>query len=179
MAELRRFRQPVDFNEAVTKGGVAIPTISSTSTLTNKTLTSPTVNGATGLKSVETLTEARVLTAADSGKTFFLNAAGGFTVNLPTVATALAGFYVKFIVKTAPTTAYIIQTGNSAEQKLAGLVHSGAGADEDSETDITATNVNFVANTAVINDWCEIECDGAGWYAACFCNATGGITITG
>lgn len=44
MAELRRFYQPVDFNDAVTKGGVAIPTISSSSTLTNKTLTSPTVN---------------------------------------------------------------------------------------------------------------------------------------
>lgn len=44
MAETRRFLQPVDFNETVTKGGVAIPTISSTDTLTNKTLTSPTIN---------------------------------------------------------------------------------------------------------------------------------------
>lgn len=47
MAELRRFHQPVDFNDAVTKGGVAIPTISSTDTLTNKTLTSPTITGPT------------------------------------------------------------------------------------------------------------------------------------
>lgn len=44
MAETRRFLQPVDFNDTVTKGGVAIPTISSTDTLTNKTLTSPTIN---------------------------------------------------------------------------------------------------------------------------------------
>lgn len=43
MAELRRFYQPVDFNDAVTKGGVAIPTISNTATLTNKTLTTPTI----------------------------------------------------------------------------------------------------------------------------------------
>lgn len=177
MAELRRFYRPVDFNETVTKGGVAIPTISSTSTLTNKTLTSPVVNAPTGLRSVETLITTRVLTSADSGKVFFLNLAGGFTVSLPAVASS-AGFWAKFIVKTAPTTAYIIQT-NASEQKLAGLVHSGAGADEDSETDITATNVNFVANTAVIGDWCMVECDGAGWYAAAFCNATGGITITG
>lgn len=47
MGETRRFYQPVDFNDTVTKGGVEIPTISSTSTLTNKTLTSPTITGAT------------------------------------------------------------------------------------------------------------------------------------
>lgn len=45
MPETRRFLQPVDFNDAVTKGGVAIPTISSTSTLTNKTLTAPVLSG--------------------------------------------------------------------------------------------------------------------------------------
>jgi alpha-D-ribose 1-methylphosphonate 5-triphosphate synthase subunit PhnH len=171
MGEIRRFRQPVDFNEAVTKQGVALVTTTGTQTLTNKTVT--------GLKPTEVLTAARELTVADSGKVFFLSLAGGFAVTLPTVATALAGFHAKFIVKTAPTTAYTIVTGNGAEQKLAGLVHSGAGADEDSETDITGTTVTFVANTALINDWCEIECDGAGWYVAGFCNATGGITITG
>lgn len=47
MPEIRRFYQPVDFNDALTKGGVAIPTISSTSTLTNKTLTSPTITSPT------------------------------------------------------------------------------------------------------------------------------------
>ena len=173
MAERKQYTRPANFPTSVQVGGVEVPTISSTSTLTNKTINAP-----VGLRAVETLITTRVLTLADSGKTFFLDLVGGFTVTLPTVSTA-AGFYARFYVKTAPTTAYIIQTGNSAEQKLAGLVFSGAGADEDSEVDFTGTNVNFVASTAVINDSCEIECDGAGWYARCFCNATGGITITG
>lgn len=138
-----------------------------TQSLTNKAIVNPT----------EVLTAARTLTMADSGKDFFLATAGGFAVTLPAVATS-AGFNARFFVRVAPTTAYTIAT-NGAEQKLAGLVFSGAGADEDSETDFTATTVSFVANTAVINDSCEIWCDGAGWYARCFCNATGGITITG
>lgn len=48
MAETKRFYQPVDFNEDVTKGGVAVPTISSTDTLSNKTLTTPDIGAATG-----------------------------------------------------------------------------------------------------------------------------------
>lgn len=48
MAETRRFYQPVDFNEELTKGGVAVPTISSTDTLSNKTLTAPVIGAATG-----------------------------------------------------------------------------------------------------------------------------------
>ena len=45
MPEIRRFPGPVDVAGALTNAGVSVPTISSTSTLTNKTLTSPTING--------------------------------------------------------------------------------------------------------------------------------------
>jgi len=38
-----------DFKVPITSGGVVIPTVSSTSTLTNKTLTSPVVNSPTGI----------------------------------------------------------------------------------------------------------------------------------
>ena len=51
---------------------------------------------------VENVTATNVITAAESGKTFFLNAVGGFTSTLPAVA---AGLRFRFIVKTAPTTA--------------------------------------------------------------------------
>lgn len=152
--------------------------ITGTTTIgTGATLTTPVVNGPTGTQSVETLITTRVLTSADSGKTFFLDLVGGFTVSLPAVASS-AGFTARFFVKTAPTTAYIVQT-NASEQKLAGLILCGAGTDEDSEVAFTGTNIDFVANTAVINDSAEVFCDGVGWYARCFCNATGGITITG
>lgn len=126
------------------------------------------------------LTAARTITVADHGATFYLGLAGGFAVTLPTAAAALRGLNLRFIVEVAPTTAYTIVTGNSAEQLLAGLVFASTGGDEDAETAFTGTTVTFVANTATIGDWCEITSHGAvGWSARCFCNATGAITVTG
>ena len=60
-----------------------------------------------------------------------------------------------------------------------GLIFSGAGADEDSEVTLAGTTITFVANTAVIQDSVEIFCDGVAYYSRCYCNATGGITISG
>lgn len=45
MPEIRRFPGPVDVAGALTNAGVAVPTISSTDTLTNKTLTTPNIDG--------------------------------------------------------------------------------------------------------------------------------------
>lgn len=126
------------------------------------------------------LTAARTITAADHGGTFFLGTAGGFAVTLPTAAAALRGLTLWFYVEVAPTTAYTIVTGNSAEQLLSGLVIASSGGDEDSEAAFTGTTVTFVANTATIGDCCKIVSHGAvGWTATCFCNATGAMTITG
>lgn len=44
MADTRIFDTAVEIKGAITNAGVAVPTISSTSTLTNKTLTSPTIS---------------------------------------------------------------------------------------------------------------------------------------
>ena len=107
---------------------------------------------------VENVTATNVITAAESGKTFFLNAVGGFTSTLPAVA---AGLRFRFIVKTAPTTAYIITT-NGGSNLLYGhmLERAGtagvAGAAQDT--------FNFVANNAIIGDWVEFYSDGTNWY---------------
>jgi hypothetical protein len=130
----------------------------------------------TGMGMGEVLTAARTLTAADSGKIFFLAAAGGFQVSLPAVATALKGWHATFLVQIAPTTAYTIV---SAAQDLAGLVFENTGGDADEENAFTATTVTFVANTSLIGEKVEIYCDGTGFYALCFAKAAGGITITG
>lgn len=124
---------------------------------------------------VETLTAARVLTVNDSGKTFFLNAAGGFDITLPALATP--AFTAKFIVLTAPTTAYTI-TGATAD-KIVGHVLSSSGAAEDTETTAGGDVINFVANTAVIGDQVTIDMNGTLYFASARCAAAGGITITG
>ena len=124
------------------------------------------------------LTAATTLTAADSGKTFFLNTAAGFAVTLPSPA---IGLNYEFFVMAAPTGDYTVVTAGAPAQILAGLVHSSDGVDGDSETAFTATTITFVAagSASTIGDSCRVISDGTNWYALCFCNISTGITITG
>lgn len=143
-------------------------------TLTNKTLTSPTINGQLGTAPTEVVTGANVIAASESGTTYFLNAAGGFASTLPAPA---AGLHFRFIVGTAPTTSYTITT-NASANVIFGQVYCNAGTDEDSATTGGEDTISFVANTAVVGDQVDIVSDGTNWYFKGFCNATGGITIT-
>lgn len=122
------------------------------------------------------LAAATTLTAADSGKTFLLALAGGFTVTLP--ANTVTGFKCRFIVSTAPTTAYIIAAATA--DTIGGSILSSSGAAEDTEAAFTGDQVNFVANTAVPGDLVEIEIlSSTQVWARGTCSAAGGITITG
>ena len=123
------------------------------------------VTGATTLSSTlsyreltEAVTTTNVITAAESGTTFFLNAVGGFTSTLPAVA---AGLNFKFVVKTAPTTAYIITT-NAGDNVLYGLTVERAGTA--GVAGAARDTVNFVASQAIIGDTYEFTCDGTNWY---------------
>ncbi len=128
-----------------------------------------------GASSYERLITTRVLTAADSGKTFGLALAGGFTVTLPELA---AGLYFRFVVEVAPTTAYIIASAEN--DNLAGSVYESSGGAGDTETAFTADQINFVANVAVIGDQADIASVGtAGWAGRAFVSAAGGATFTG
>ena len=136
------------------------------------------IQEANGASVQEILTAARVLTAADSGKVFFLALAGGFAVTLPAPS---VGLNFKFLVQIAPTGDYTIVTDSSA-QILAGLVHGSNGADGDSETAHTATTITFVAagGASTIGDGADLWSDGTNWYARVFCNlGATGVTITG
>lgn len=128
-----------------------------------------------GASSYERLITTRVLTAVDSGKTFGLALAGGFTVTLPALA---AGLFFRFIVEISPTTAYII-----ASTELDNLVGVGAAADGLAVTvqaGFVADQVNFVANTAIIGDAVEICSVGtAGWSARALVAVGGGVTFSG
>jgi len=128
---------------------------------------------------VAVLTAATTLTSADSGKIFFLALAGGFTVTLPTTSTS-AGVRYKFIVKVAPTTAYIVTSaGGSSGDDIIGYPVASTGGDESANGNTLGDIVNFVANTALPSDWVELVCDGIYWYFSGNCKATGAITITG
>ena len=127
-----------------------------------------------GAATAETLVTTRVLTAADSGKTFTLSLAGGFTVTLPAM---VPGLNFKFVVGIAPTTAYIIASAEG--DNMAGKVFASAGTGEDVENDFTADQLNFVANVALIGDNATFQSVGLGWFSNAFVAAAGGGTYTG
>ena len=135
------------------------------------------IQEAGGASRQSVLVAATTLTAADSGKVYFLALAGGFAVTLPSPA---VGLNFKFFVQIAPTGDYTIVTAG-ASQILAGLVHSSDGVDGDSETAFTATTVTFIAagSASTIGDSADLWSDGTNWYARAFCNISTGITITG
>lgn len=121
-----------------------------------------------------TLTEATTLTRNDSGRTFFLNAAAGFTVTLPTV---LKGMELEFIVKTAPTTSNYVITAGSAII-LGGVYTNDVSNPSDSDFDATgATVVNFVKNASLRADSVKLTSDGTKWYAKAFTAVYDGITL--
>lgn len=119
------------------------------------------------------LDEARTLTAADSGSTIYLNLAGGFTVTLPAPE---AGLKFKFIVKTAPTTAYVITTNGGADILIGGVNELEVDTGDDGPYDNNADTINFVAAVAVVGDWISMESDGTNWYFTGQTNADGGVT---
>lgn len=128
-------------------------------------------------KATQSLVTTTTLVEADSGKTFFLNLAGGFTVTLPAPTD---GVEYTFVVGTAPTTAYIVANASgSSGDNMIGHVLSSSGGAEDTETTAGGDQVNFVANTAVIGDRLHVISDGTNWYVSAACAAAGGITITG
>lgn len=115
-----------------------------------------------------------VITAGENGKTFFLSLAGGFTSTLPALA---AGLAFSFIVKTAPTTAYIILSATN--DNIIGYPVASVGSDETANGNAAGDQINFTANVALPGDRVDVVCDGTSWFATCTCKATGAITITG
>jgi len=125
---------------------------------------------------VETVTAANVITAAESGKTFFLDAAGGFLSTLPAPA---AGLNYTFIVKTAPTSVgyTIAPNGGTADIICAGFNELEVDTTEDGPYLVDGDLVTFVANVSVGGDFLKLISDGTKWYGHGQTNADGGATI--
>ena len=141
----------------------------SAQTLTNKTITQPVHRELT-----EIVTAANVLTSADCGATFYLNASAGFLTTLPS-PTSLGGCYFKLIVHTATSTnGYTIGTPTAdiidgmvvARDGLAGVACSN-------EDLITLVNAQMVGG-----DWVELRTDGTNWYVHGMVDIAAGFTCT-
>jgi hypothetical protein len=127
------------------------------------------------LGGVETVTTTNVILASESGKTFFLDAAGGFTSTLPAPA---AGLEFSFVVKTAPTTAYVIATNAGSNIIVITVNELETDTGDDGPSDDDADTVNFVANVALPGDRIDFKCDGVKWYAAGQVRADGAVTTS-
>lgn len=130
-----------------------------------------TVNGAV---SSEVVTATNVITAAESGKTFFLNAAAGFTSTLPAPALGLS---FTFIVKaTATSNGYTITTNGGADiiYGVQVVAADGAAADTASADD----TVVFAATNALPGDRAHFVSDGTNWYMTAATAAVNALTIS-
>jgi hypothetical protein len=118
----------------------------------------------------ELLSSGKTVDTVESGKVYTLGSAGGFTVVLPVPAD---GLKFKFIVRTPPTTSYIIQTDSSANL-FYGTINE---ITDTTGVSVQAQNtINFVASVSIRGDWVELESDGSYWYVNGCTQVNNGIT---
>ncbi len=123
---------------------------------------------------VVTLTAARTVLASESGHTFILSLAGGFTVTLPAVA---LGLRYKFITGVIPTTAYVITAASAVVNGGINELEVDTGDDGPYATDATSTT--FVASAlGTVGDWVEYVSDGVKWYITGQTKLDGAITFS-
>jgi hypothetical protein len=104
----------------------------------------------------ETLTGAYSVEHADSGKTFFLNAANGAAISMPALK---AGANYKFVVAAAFDTSDWVITPSDADKLEGCLTVNGAAVDVDA-----ADTITFELGAENIGDFVEITCDGSTWF---------------
>jgi len=120
----------------------------------------------------EVVTAVKIVTAAESGKTFFLALAAGFSVTLPAPA---LGLKYRFIVGIAPTGAtYAIGTNGSANIMYGKTVERAGGA---GVAGAARDTFNFVNSQAIISDFVEFRCDGTNWHYFGMVDVAAGNTV--
>lgn len=121
----------------------------------------------------EIVAATNVITAAESGSTYFLNSATEFVSTLPTAA---LGLRYTFIVSAAPSGASYTVVSASSANIIKGLQNSVAGDAGDSGT--ADDTITFVDGQAVAGDKVEVICDGTTWFAYAISKVAAGITFT-
>lgn len=127
-----------------------------------------------GVGAAETRTAANELTAAESGKTIFLNSATEFATTLPAPA---VGLRFKFVVAAAPSGAsYTVVTNGSANIIKGSVSSADLNAASDSAIATGADTITFVDSKAIVGDWIEVVSDGTNWYLSGCCSVFDAIT---
>jgi hypothetical protein len=125
------------------------------------------------LRNAELITTGRTVLAGESGKTFYLNAAGGFTLTLPPPTRDLK---YQFAITINPTSNYVITT-DSGDNVMQGSYLDAASPLLHVPINNQDT-FNFVANTALKGDSVTFHADGTNWHVRGFSKADGGITTS-
>lgn len=120
----------------------------------------------------EVVIATNVITAAESGATFFLNATTEFVSTLPAAA---LGLRYKFIVTAAPASAsYTIVTTASANTMT--VVLDALGTTDAGDIATARDVITFVDAQSVAGDWVECISDGTNWFCSGTAAVAAGIT---
>lgn len=161
--------------DTLTLGGTAITSTAAELNITDGvTATAAEINMAADTSAnTEIVAATNVITAAESGSTYFLNSATEFVSTLPAPA---LGLRYTFIVSAAPSGAsYTVVTTDSANI-IKGLQNSVAGDAGDNGT--ADDTITFVDGQAVAGDKVEVISDGTSWFAYAISKVAAGITFT-
>lgn len=161
--------------DTLTLGGTAVSSSAAElNILDGVTATAAEINMAADTSAnTEVVAATNVITAAESGSTYFLNAATEFVSTLPAPA---LGLRYTFIVSAAPSGAsYTVVTTDSANI-IKGLQQSVAGDAGDSGT--ADDTITFVDGQAVAGDRVDVISDGTSWFAYANSKVAAGITFT-
>ena len=121
---------------------------------------------------VEVVTAANVITAAESGKTFFLNSATDFASTLPAPA---AGLRYSFIVTTvAGSSAHTIVTDSGTNVIYGGV----ATTDGNASVLGAAEDTISLTTSSIVGDRVDLISDGTNWYCEGLVSVAAGITFT-
>lgn len=129
--------------------------------------------GAGVVSPVEIVTATNVVTAAESGATFFLNSATEFVSTLPAPA---SGLRYTFVITAAPDSAdYTVVTTGSANVMYVGINDLEINDGVDGPYVAAADTITFADGVSVVGDFVTCISDGTSWLCSGQSAATGGV----
>lgn len=134
-----------------------------------------------GESAYEEITASKTLDAKlSNGMTYGLNSFSGFTVTLPPIAMAGAGYIVTFLLVQALGSNIIITEDATVDTNVivGGVSCAEMTAVSNSAYSSGATQVNFIATAESRGDFIVLRCDGSNYYLEGFNNFQAGITLT-